>query len=736
MSGSIPPEIGGLASLESLLIGINDISGPIPPEIGNLTNLKLLSITLTKVTGPLPPELGNLTRLEQLALTAGVIDGPIPPELGKLTNLAVLFLHFNQLTGEIPPELGNLANLKEMWAYNNNLTGPLPPELGNLANLELLHLFENSLSGPLPTTFSNLSRLQALRLADNRLTGHLPPGLGDLADLEVMDLANNDLSGPVPPEFKGLQSLRELTLTGSSKMGSPLPAGLTELEDIRVLLAGGTGLCAPRDPDFRRWLRGLYKVRISSCGETAAYLTQAVQSREFPVPLIAGERALLRVFLTAAEKNDEDLPGVTVRLYDDGDEIHSKYIAGKPGPIPVTVDEGDLGKSVNAEIPGKVIGEDLEMVIEVDSVDASLGVPRRIPEDGRMVIEVDSMPALKVTAIPFLWTSDPDSSIIDTVSALSKRPMEHGMLSGTRTLLPVAGVDVVAHSPVESSTNDAISLLFRTQAIRVLEGGTGYYMGTMAGPVTAAAGVAFVPGRSSFSVPRSGVVAHELGHNMSLYHAPCGGAGGPDPSFPDADGRIGAWGWNFETETLVSPETPDLMSYCGPKWISDYHFTNATRFRLSDEDNDDLPGPPPRSLLLWGGVREDGTPFLEPAFVVDAPSTLPDSAGDYRLEGQRADSTELFSLNFGMLDVADSEGASGFAFVLPVAPGWENALGRITLSGPAGSAAIDVETRRPMAILRDRATGQVRAFLDRLPADTSGLEVHFSRGIPDRAAWR
>ena len=442
------------------------------------------------------------------------------------------------------------------------------------------------------------------------------------------------------------------------------------------------------------------------------------------------------MFLTAGEENDEDLPGVTVRLYDDDGEIHSKYVVGKSGPIPMTVDEGDLGKSVNVEIPGKMIREDLEMVVEVDSVDASLGVPRRIPEVGRTAIEVDSMPTLEMTAVPFLWTSDPDSSIIDVVSALSEEPMEHELLHDTRTLLPVAGVEVAAHSPVESSTNNAISLLYRTHAIRVMEGGTGYYMGTMAWPVTAAAGVAFVPGRTSFSLPIARTIAHELGHNMRLFHAPCGGAGRPDPSYPDPNGRIGAWGWDFETETLVSPGTWDLLSYCRPMWISDYHFTNAARFRLSDDDNDGLPGPPPRSLLLWGGVNADGAPFLEPAFAVNAPAALPDSAGDYRLEGLRADSTELFSLTFGMLDVADGDGASGFAFVLPAGPGWAGALASIRLSGPAGSAAIDSETRRPMAILRDRTTGQVRAFLDHVPADTSGFEVHFSRGIPSPEEWR
>ena len=686
--GRIPPEIGGLTSLENLTIGINYMSGPIPPEIGNLANLEELSLGLTGITGPLPPELGNLTKLEYLALEGNATDGPIPPELGNLTNLKSLYIHFNRLTGEIPPELGNLASLEGLWGYENELTGPLPPELGNLENLRELRLFDN------------------------------------------------DLSGPVPAEFKGLRKLRELRLMGNSKMGGPLPDSLTALEDMEILQAGGTGLCAPRTRDFREWLEGVDTVRIAFCGGQAAYLTQAVQSHGFPVPLVAGERALLRVFLTANEENDEDLPGVMVRLYEDDDEIHSKYVAGKSGPIPETMDEGDLEKSVNYEIPAGMIREDIEMVIEVDSVDASLGVPRRIPEEGRTRVEVDSMPTVRLTMIPFLWTSDPDSSIIDLVSDVAEEPMEHELLYTTRTLLPVAEADVVAHAPVESSSNNAFDLLRRTRIVRIVEGRKGYYMGTMPQPVTGAIGVAFVPGRSSFSVPDSVTIAHELGHNMSLHHAPCGGAAGPDPYYPYPDGRIGAWGWDFEKKELVDPSTKDMMSYCGPPWIGEYHFTKAATFVLSDVDEDTLQGPPRPSLLLWGGVREDGTPFLEPAFVVDAPPTLPESAGDYRLEGLRADGTELFSLNFGMLDVADAEGAAGFAFALPTGPGWSDALARIRLSGPAGFAAMDLETRRPMAILRDRATGEVRAFLDRPPADTSGLQVHFSRGIPGPEAWR
>ena len=41
-----------------------------------------------------------------------------------------------------------------------------------------------------------------------------------------------------------------------------------------------------------------------------AYLTQAVQSREYPVPLVAGEKALLRVFVTAARHTTAGIPSM------------------------------------------------------------------------------------------------------------------------------------------------------------------------------------------------------------------------------------------------------------------------------------------------------------------------------------------------------------------------------------------------------------------------------------------
>ena len=755
LSGPIPPELGNLASLETLSIGGNNFTGSIPPELGNLANLEQLFITDNAVTGSIPPELGNLASLQRLAIRGTRVTGPIPPELGNLASLEYMWLNGNELTGPIPPQLGTLANLGYMYLGYNDLTGPIPPQLGALANLEDLYLGNNNLSGPIPSELGNLSSLTNLELAGNDLSGPLPGMLGNLSTLEQLLLANNALTGPVPPEFGAMSSVKQLVFTNNPGMAGALPSRLADLRRLEGLLAEGTDLCTPSDPRIQTWLDGVFKRRISACTEgepPTAYLTQAVQSREFPVPLVAGEPALLRVFPTARQATSAGIPAARARFYVDGREIHVENIPGKSTPIPPEVDESSLSKSANAEIPAEAILPGLEMVIEVDpdgTLDPELGVAKRIPETGRAAVDVRAMPLFDLTLIPFIWSETHDSSIVDLVGAMARDPENHEMLRETRTLLPVADLDVTAHEPVLSTTNDAFELRANAQAIRAMEGGTGHTMGMMPTPVRRAAGVAFIGTRVSFSIPSATTMAHELGHNMSLYHAPCGGAGGPDPSFPYPDGSIGAWGYDSrDGGRLVHPrQGRDLMSYCSPRWISDFSFTNALRYRLFDEGAPTGASSAARSLLVWGGVSADGIPYLEPAFVVEAPAALPDSAGDYRLVGRATDDAELFSLSFTMPEAADGDGSSSFAFILPARAGWEGNLASIILTGPDGSFILDGESDRPMAILRNPRNGQVRGILRDLPPVTQaardaasaagpGMEVLFSRGIPDASAWR
>ena len=222
-----------------------------------------------------------------------------------------------------------------------------------------------------------------------------------------------------------------------------------------------------------------------------------------------------------------------------------------------------------------------------------------------------------------------------------------------------------------------------------------------------------------------------------------------DPAFPQRNGSIGAWGYDFADSALVRPAAPDFMSYCGPDvWVSEFFYSYMLRYRfeLGSVENMERSVAAGSSLLVWGGVGPDGVPFLEPAFVLDAAPALPRATGPYSVTGVASDGAELFSLKFDMPATTDGEGGSSFAFVVPAHTSWGGDLARITLSGPDSFFSLEAETGRPAVIVRDPDTGRVRAILRDLPASMTradatalspepGLEVLYSRGLPDAVEW-
>ena len=582
-----------------------------------------------------------------------------------------------------------------------------------------------------------------------------------------MELGFNRLEGPLPATFGGLASLEALRLSDNPALSGALPQSLTALEELEDLAAAGTGLCAPSDTGFAEWLTAIPNRWIARCGRATpdAYLVQAVQSREIPVPLVAGDDALVRVFPTAATRTEAGIPAVRVRLFVDGRETHVENIPGKAGPLPTEVDEGSLETSANAVIPGSLIQPRLEMVVEIDpdgTLDPALGVARRIPQTGRMALEVAAIP-LELTLVPFLRTDDPDSLVVDLTARMAGDPHNDPALWNMKTLLAVNDeFEVTLHEPVWTSDNSNYGPVSQTQALQVLEGATGHYMailtenGVSTGLWETRTSLIYVKGRSGTyrmgdedqDKSLGGLIAHEMGHAMTLGHTtgckPAQRDRYLDASYPYPTGVIGAWGWDPRLGgSLVRPGLWEVMSPCDWRigWISDYNFTRMVRHRLRY----DMPAPASQALLLWGGVDEAGVPFLEPAFVVDVPAALPDSTGPYTLSGADRHGRELFALDFPIYAMPDSEGNGSFVFALPVRPGWPDRLARITLDGPGGSAALDGETDRPLAIVRDPSTGRVRGFLRGPPAMIAadgragtarmlaepGLETLFSRGIPD-----
>ena len=471
-----------------------------------------------------------------------------------------------------------------------------------------------------------------------------------------------------------------------------------------------------------------------------AYLVQAVQSWDIQVPVVAERKALLRVFVRATRATTETLPPATATFYVDGSETYLVEIDGTSETIPTEIDEGSLAKSLNVTIAASEIEEGLSVVIDIDpdsTIDAGILAAKRIPKSGKLELGVESVPGFELTVIPFLYTEDPDSSVLEHVEGMESEEEEHELLHDIYDLIPIEEMSVDGHDPVEIDNRSVFYVLIRTRAIRAAEGGSGHWMGLI--EIGSDVGVAELPGTSSASTPNPWVMAHELGHNLNLRHAPCG-VQGDDPGYPYDDGSIGAWGYDHRSGSLIVKGMPDLMSYCNPAWVSDYHFAKAVRYRTAEammrRAASGRRGP---SLLVWGSRSASGELSMDPALVVEGRSLLPEAPGDYTLTGLDGAGRELFSVSFEMAELADAEEGTGmFVFLLPVEPRWE-ALRSIALAGPGdASFTLDGGTEATMAWIRDSRSGQVRAIrgdFDERPAAPPGHVVRWSRGVPDRHAW-
>ncbi len=283
LSGKLPPQLGSLANLETLVLRNNELGGEIPPTLGRLIGLTSLDLDQNRLSGPIPPELGNLTGLEYLGLWGNQLSGAVPTTLGKLVNLEGLALNDNRLSGELPAGLSELPALERVYFWGNQLTwavegyepgrGYAPGPVADMVALVALYqsaggedwannsnwqsfapigewrgvttagdggritgldLSGSGLNGKLPPALSNMASLERLVLNDNQLSGPIPPELARMTGLTHLHLNDNGLSGAIPAQLQSLASLKELNLA-SNRLSGPVPAELGNLTDLTLL---------------------------------------------------------------------------------------------------------------------------------------------------------------------------------------------------------------------------------------------------------------------------------------------------------------------------------------------------------------------------------------------------------------------------------------------------------------------------------------------------------------------
>ena len=760
LSGPIPPELGNLRTLKRLAMGDNRLSGPLPPEFGKMVALTDLQLGRGNLSGPIPPELANLPALTDLGLHSNDFSGPLPPELGNIRTLESLSVVYNEdLTGLLPRSLMSLPALSSLAFYSTGICAQIDDEfqgwmrtlsdarpadcdVETVERYALADLHDRTAGsswtsqsgwngdGPLGSWHGIATeggRVRELTLANNGLRGPLPAELANLTELRVLDLRGNDLTGELPTAFAALSGLAELRVPDNARLDGVLPFDLTRLRSVKVLHHTGTGLCASPSSTFQTWYSGIDDTSGAICGnpdEVAVslpivYLTQSVQSPSRSVRLVADRDALLRVFVTGDQPRAFFEPTVRATFLRGGREVHQVTIERHGDEIATVADEGELDLSYNTVIPARHIVPGTEMVVEVDPdgvIPQAPGSVMRFPAAGAEPLNVVEVPPMEVTVVPVLEAAEPDSSIFDWTRGLSADGPQMGLF---RYAFPFADINARARDSYVTSLDLTSSegqwgLVLELEALRAAENGTGYYYGAAASVNGYVRGIARLGAWVSIGKAWDTELAHEIGHNLDLRHAPCGGALGTDPEFPYADGSIGVWGYDFRNASVVSPERRrDIMGYCYERgWLSDFYFEKVIDYRERVEGEARAraaaAGPPTDMLVLWGGVVE-GEPRLEPAFPMRTAPRLPDEAGPYRLEGRGTDGRTEFSLDFAPGE--DQFGNSYFFFTIPIEPGWRESLETLTLTGPEGVVTTSATEPRGLSVVRDRATGRIRGIL-------------------------
>ena len=105
---------------------------------GRCPVLKRLWLYDNQLTGAIPPALGSLSGLISLLLHENQLTGRIPAELGSLDGLRLLWLKDNQLSGAIPSALGSLSEVLDLLLERNQLRGAIPASFGGLHSVRRL----------------------------------------------------------------------------------------------------------------------------------------------------------------------------------------------------------------------------------------------------------------------------------------------------------------------------------------------------------------------------------------------------------------------------------------------------------------------------------------------------------------------------------------------------------------------------------------------------------------------
>jgi len=373
--------------------------------------------------------------------------------------------------------------------------------------------------------------------------------------------------------------------------------------------------------------------------------------------LVAEKDALLRVYVLSQRPG---ITGVTVTATGtrNGTELGVLNLTG-PATAPTADNANDLNQQFRVTVPAAWITAGLRITVRVDPQNA-LGETDEGNNESVLTPTVGRGSVLAVTHVPIVQSGR--TGTVRTIDTAMKQ------------VWPVKAIDAqtraaYTYGGTVSATGQGWSpLLEQLALLRQSDGSRRNYLGWLnLSGFGGVSGLGFLGIGAALardgSMSGVGTAIHELGHNMGREHAPCGGAGGPDPGYPVAGGRLDVQGWDYVGQRLLQPASyTDVMGYCDPSWISNYNYTRVQQFLESRPQSPSQPGLVSSPYIQVSGRFAAGQVTLSPLSIIETPATPDWEGGPYTLTlyGERT-----VSVPFGTAQVADLD-EQHFALLIPL----------------------------------------------------------------------